>query len=96
MRFACAGSHGLIACVAMHGDDFGPPLDFPRRCCAELLKLDGDASARPMLDAMPADTLRRRGPTTIRRKDAVQHQSGGEASRAMIGAAHNRLRFAAG
>jgi molybdenum cofactor cytidylyltransferase len=52
-------SHSVSACVAMCGDYFGPPVIFPRSCFAELLKLDGDAGARGVLAALPANALRR-------------------------------------
>ena len=47
------------ACAALHGDDLGPPVIFPRRSFAELLQLNGDAGARGVLAACPADSLRR-------------------------------------
>jgi molybdenum cofactor cytidylyltransferase len=52
-------SQGSIACVAVHGADFGPPVIFPRRCFADLLQLDGDSGARRVLAALPADELQR-------------------------------------
>jgi molybdenum cofactor cytidylyltransferase len=52
-------SHGLGACAAIHGDDVGPPVIFPRRCFAELLQLDGDAGARRVLAALPTAALQR-------------------------------------
>jgi molybdenum cofactor cytidylyltransferase len=59
LHAAWIDSHGWSACVAMYGDDFGPPVIFPRRCFAELLQLDGDEGARRVLAALPADELRR-------------------------------------
>jgi molybdenum cofactor cytidylyltransferase len=59
LHAAWTGSHGLSACVAMHSDDFGPPVIFPPRCFAELLQLDGDAGARRVLAALPANSLQR-------------------------------------
>lgn len=59
LRAAWRDSHGLAACVAEHGDDCGPPVIFPRDCFAKLLQLDGDAVARRVLAALPADSLRR-------------------------------------
>jgi molybdenum cofactor cytidylyltransferase len=59
LHAAWIGSHGASACVAMHGDVFGPPVIFPSSCFAELLKLDGDAGARRVLSTLPANALRR-------------------------------------
>jgi CTP:molybdopterin cytidylyltransferase MocA len=59
LRAAWIGSHSLDACVANHGDDFGPPVIFPRDCFANLLQLDGDAGARRVLAALPANSVRR-------------------------------------
>jgi CTP:molybdopterin cytidylyltransferase MocA len=59
LHAAWLGSNCLSACATMHGDDFGPPVIFPRRCFAELLQLDGDAGARSVLAKLPADALRR-------------------------------------
>jgi CTP:molybdopterin cytidylyltransferase MocA len=59
LHIAWLGSRGLSACAAAHGNDFGPPVIFPRRCFAELLQLDGDAGARRVLAALPAGALRR-------------------------------------
>jgi molybdenum cofactor cytidylyltransferase len=58
LQAAWLDSHGASACVAMHGDDFGPPVIFPRSCFAELLKLAGDAGARRVLSTLPANALR--------------------------------------
>jgi CTP:molybdopterin cytidylyltransferase MocA len=46
LSVAWIDSHCLNVCVTKHGDDFGPPVIFPRNCFAQLLKLDGDAGAR--------------------------------------------------
>jgi molybdenum cofactor cytidylyltransferase len=59
LHAAWLGSHGLSACATMHGDDFGPPVIFPRQCFAELLQPDGDAGARSVLAKLPAEALRR-------------------------------------
>ena len=59
LHAAWIDSHGSNACVAVHGDDFGPPVIFPRRCFADLLQLEGDEGARRVLAALPADELRR-------------------------------------
>jgi len=59
LQAAWTESRGLSACAASYGDDFGPPVIFPRRCFADLLQLDGDAGARCVLAALPADSLRR-------------------------------------
>ncbi len=59
LHAAWIDSHGSKACVAVHGDDFGPPVIFPRRCFADLLQLFGDEGARRVLAALPADELRR-------------------------------------
>ena len=53
------GSQCLSACAAIHGDGFGPPVIFPRRCFSELLQLNGDAGARSVLAKLPADALQR-------------------------------------
>jgi molybdenum cofactor cytidylyltransferase len=59
LHAAWVGSQYSSACAAMHGDDFGPPVIFPRRCFAELLQLNGDAGARSVLANLPADALQR-------------------------------------
>jgi CTP:molybdopterin cytidylyltransferase MocA len=59
LHAAWIDSHGSKACVAVRGDDFGPPVIFPRRCVADLLQLFGDEGARRVLAALPADELRR-------------------------------------
>ncbi len=59
LHAAWQDSHRLSACAAVHGDDVGPPVIFPRRCLAELLLLDGEMGARRVLAALPADALRR-------------------------------------
>jgi CTP:molybdopterin cytidylyltransferase MocA len=46
------------ACVAIYGDDFGPPVIFPRHCFAKLLQLKGDVGARRVLTSLPARDLR--------------------------------------
>jgi CTP:molybdopterin cytidylyltransferase MocA len=59
LRAAWIGSHCLDACAVKYGDDLGPPVIFPRDCFAKLLKLDGDAGARRVLAALPANSLQR-------------------------------------
>jgi molybdenum cofactor cytidylyltransferase len=59
LHAAWIDSHGSNACVAVHGDDFCPPVIFPRRCFADLLQLFGDEGARRVLAALRADELRR-------------------------------------
>jgi molybdenum cofactor cytidylyltransferase len=59
LHAAWIGSQSLSACAAMHGDDFGPPVIFPRSCFAELLQLNGDVGARGVLAKLPAGTLQR-------------------------------------
>jgi CTP:molybdopterin cytidylyltransferase MocA len=59
LRAAWIGSHSLSACAANRGDDFGPPVIFPRDCFAKLLQLDGDAGARRVLAELPANFLQR-------------------------------------
>lgn len=57
LHVAWIASQGLSACVAIHGDEFGPPVIFPRRCFTELLQLNGDAGARSVLAKLRADAL---------------------------------------
>jgi molybdenum cofactor cytidylyltransferase len=59
LHAAWIDSLGSNACVAVYGDDFGPPVIFPRRCFADLLQLFGDEGARRVLAALRADELRR-------------------------------------
>ncbi len=59
LHAAWLDSRCLSACAAIHGDDFGPPVIFPRRCFGELLQLNGDAGARSVLAKLPADALQR-------------------------------------
>jgi molybdenum cofactor cytidylyltransferase len=59
LHAAWIDSHGSNACVAVHGDDFGPPVIFPHRCFTDLLQLFGDEGARRVLAALPTDELRR-------------------------------------
>lgn len=46
-------------CVAQYGDDFGPPVIFPRHCFAKLLELNGDVGARRIIHSLPAHTVLR-------------------------------------
>jgi molybdenum cofactor cytidylyltransferase len=59
LHVAWVASQCLSACATMHGDEFGPPVIFPRRWFADLLQLNGDAGARSVLAKLPADALLR-------------------------------------
>jgi CTP:molybdopterin cytidylyltransferase MocA len=52
-------SGGEKACASSDHDVTGPPVIFPRRCFAELLKLKGDKGARDVLAKLPESDLRR-------------------------------------
>jgi molybdenum cofactor cytidylyltransferase len=47
------------ACVAAYGEEFGPPVIFPRHCFADLLQLEGEVGARRVLVSLPAHAVRR-------------------------------------
>jgi molybdenum cofactor cytidylyltransferase len=47
------------ACISVSAGNSGPPVIFPRRYFADLVKLDGETGARTVLTALPDDTVQR-------------------------------------